>query len=216
MAVVNRTANPALQIRLWGMNAMASSAHTPSASSPTPGLQPLRAKWGWIVALGVIYVIVGLVALGSATIATAASVLVVGIMMVVAGIAEVFNAFQVRTWGKFALWLLLGALYIFAGIITFQNPLLAAVLLTFMLGVALVISGAMRLIIAFAMKESTPWAWVALSGAITIILGLVILARWPVASVYVLGLFLGIDLVIAGASWIGIGLDLRARRRRLV
>ncbi len=216
MAVVNRTANPALQIRLWGMNAMTSTAHTPSAPSPTPGLQPLRAKWGWIVALGVIYVIVGLVALGSVTIATAASVLVVSIMMVVAGIAEVFNAFQVRTWGKFALWLLLGALYIFAGIITFQNPLLAAVLLTFMLGVALVISGAMRLIIAFAMKESTPWAWVALSGAITIILGLVILARWPVASVYVLGLFLGIDLVIAGASWIGIGLDLRARRRRLV
>jgi uncharacterized membrane protein HdeD (DUF308 family) len=216
MAVVNRTANPALQIRLWGMNAMTSTAHTPSAPSPTPGLQPLRAKLGWIVALGVIYVIVGLVALGSVTIATAASVLVVGIMMVVAGIAEVFNAFQVRTWGKFALWLLLGALYIFAGIITFQNPLLAAVLLTFILGVALVISGVMRLIIAFAMKESTPWGWVALSGAITIILGLVILARWPVSSVYVLGLFLGIDLVIAGASWIGIGLDLRARRRRLV
>jgi uncharacterized membrane protein HdeD (DUF308 family) len=198
------------------MNAMTSTAHTPSAPSPTSGLQPLRAKWGWIVALGIIYVIVGLVALGSVAIATAASVLVVGIMMVVAGIAEVFNAFQVRTWGKFALWLLLGALYIFAGIITFQNPLLAAVLLTFMLGVALVISGAMRLIIAFAMKESTPWAWVALSGAITVILGLVILARWPVSSVYVLGLFLGIDLVIAGAGWIGVGLDLRARRRRLV
>jgi uncharacterized membrane protein HdeD (DUF308 family) len=175
----------------------------------------LRAKWGWIVALGVIYVIGGLIALGSVATATAASVLVVGIMMVVAGLAEVFNAFQVRTWGKFALWLLLGALYIFAGIVTFQNPLLAAVLLTLMLGVALVISGVMRLIIAFSMKESTPWAWVALSGAITMILGLVILARWPVSSVYVLGLFLGIDLVIAGTSWIGIGLDLRARRRRL-
>jgi uncharacterized membrane protein HdeD (DUF308 family) len=194
---------------------MTSTAHTPSAPRPSPGLQPLRAKWGWIVALGIIYVIVGLVALGSVVTATAASVLVVGIMMVVAGITEVFNAFQIRTWGKFALWLLLGALYIFAGIITFQNPLLAAVLLTFMLGVALVISGVMRLIIAFSMKESTPWAWVALSGAITIILGLVILARWPVSSVYVLGLFLGIDLVIAGASWIGIGLDLRARRQRL-
>jgi len=191
---------------------MTSTAHTPSAPSPSPGLQPLRAKWRWIVALGVIYVTVGVIALGSVATATAASVLVVGIMMVVAGFSEVFNAFQVRTWGKFALWLLLGALYIFAGVITFQNPVLAAVLLTFMLGVALVISGVMRLIIAFGMKESTPWAWVALSGAITIILGLVILARWPVSSVYVLGLLLGLDLVIAGASWIGIGLDLRARR----
>jgi len=193
---------------------MTSAANTHPSPSHSLGLQPLRSKWGWIVALGVIYVIVGLVALGSIVTATVASVLLVGVMMVVAGIAEVFNAFQIRTWGKFVLWLLLGALYIFAGIITFENPLLAAVLLTFLLGLALVFSGAMRLVLAFSMKESTPWIWVAFSGAVTLLLGLVILARWPVSSVYVLGLFLGIDLVIAGASWIGIGLDLRARIRR--
>jgi len=135
---------------------MTSAADTHRSPSHTLGLQPLRAKWGWIATLGVIYVIVGLVALGSIVTATAASVLLVGVMMVVAGIAEVFNAFQIRTWGKFALWLLLGALYILAGIATFQNPLLAAVLLTFLLGLALVASGAMRLILAFGIKESTP------------------------------------------------------------
>jgi uncharacterized membrane protein HdeD (DUF308 family) len=193
---------------------MTSTTHAGPSPTRSSGLQSLRAKWGWIVALGVVYVIVGLVALGSVVTATVASVLVVGIMMVVAGIAEVINAFQVRTWGKFALWLLLGGLYIVAGIVTFQNPLLAAVLLTFLLGVALVVSGGMRLFLAFSMKESTPWIWVVVSGAITLILGLVILTRWPVSSVYVLGLFLGIDLVIAGAGWIGIGLDLRARTRR--
>jgi uncharacterized membrane protein HdeD (DUF308 family) len=192
---------------------MTSATNTHPSPSHSLTLQPLRAKWGWIVALGVVYVIVGLVALGSIVTATVASVLLVGVMMVVAGIVEVFNAFQIRTWGKFVLWLLLGALYIFAGIITFENPLLAAVLLTFLLGLALIASGAMRLVLAFSMKESTPWIWVAVSGAVTLLLGIVILARWPVSSVYVLGLFLGIDLVIAGASWIGIGLDLRARLR---
>jgi uncharacterized membrane protein HdeD (DUF308 family) len=192
---------------------MTSAANTHPAPSRSLGLQALRFKWGWIVALGVVYVIVGLVALGSIVTATAATVLLVGAMMVVAGIAEVFSAFQIRTWGKFTLWLLLGALYIFAGVTTFQNPVLAAVLLTFLLGLALVASGGMRLILAFGMKESTPWILVAVSGAITLLLGLVILARWPVSSVYVLGLFLGMDLVIAGASWIGIGLDLRARAR---
>ncbi len=193
---------------------MTSTTHDQPSPRRSFGLQPLRTKWGWIVALGGVYVIVGLVALGSVVTATVASVLVVGIMMVVAGIAEVISAFQVRTWGKFALWLLLGALYILAGIATFQNPLLAAVLLTFLLGIALVVSGGMRLILAFSMKESVPWIWVV--GAITLILGLVILARWPISSVYVLGLFLGIDLVIAGASWIGIGLDLRTGTRRQV
>jgi uncharacterized membrane protein HdeD (DUF308 family) len=59
------------------------------------------------------------------------------------------------------------------------------------------------------MKEATPWIWVALSAVITFLLGLVILAHWPVASLYVLGIFLGVDLVIAGVGWIGIGLGLK-------
>ena len=80
-----------------------------------------------------------------------------------------------------------------------------------MLGAMLVASGIMRMIIAFSMKEGTPWIWVVVSGIVTLLLGLIILARWPVSSLYVLGLFLGIDLVVAGASWIGIGLGLRQR-----
>jgi uncharacterized membrane protein HdeD (DUF308 family) len=54
-----------------------------------------------------------------------------------------------------------------------------------------------------------PWIWVALSGAITLLLGVVILARWPVNSVYILGLFLGIDLIMAGTGWIWLGFGLR-------
>jgi uncharacterized membrane protein HdeD (DUF308 family) len=50
---------------------------------------------------------------------------------------------------------------------------------------------------------------VLVSGIITLLLGLIIVAHWPVASLYVLGIFLGVDLVLAGASWIGIGLGLR-------
>jgi uncharacterized membrane protein HdeD (DUF308 family) len=173
----------------------------------------LRAKSGWIIALGVVYVIAGFVALGSVMVATIASVFVVGIMMIIAGVAEVINAFQIKTWGKFLLWALLGVLYIIAGFVTFENPLLAAVVLTLVLGASLVASGVMRIVLAFSMKQETPWIWVALSGVITLLLGLLILVHWPVSSVYVLGLFLGIDLVMAGASWIGIGAGLRRSGR---
>ena len=137
--------------------------------------------------------------------ATVASVLVVGVMMIVAGAAEVISAFQIKSWGKFLLWVLLGLLYVVAGFVTFENPLLAAVLLTLILGASLVASGIMRIILAFSMKRETPWIWVALSGVITLLLGVLILARWPVSSLYILGLFLGIDLIMAGAGWIGIG-----------
>ena len=124
---------------------------------------------------------------------------------------EVINAFQIKTWGKFLLWLFPGALYIVAGFATFENPLLTAVFLTLLLGIALLISGIMRIVLAFSMKEGMPWVGVAISGAITLLLGGVILAHWPVSSIYILGMFLGIDLIFAGIGWIGVGLGLRQR-----
>src|ERR1700730_1596464 len=176
------------------------------ASSDTT---PLRAKWGWIVALGVVYLIAGFIALGSVVMANVASVLVVGVMMIIAGVAEVFSAFQIKSWGRFLLWALLGVLYIIAGFVTFENPLLAAALLTLVLGVSLVASGIIRITLAFSMKREMPWVLVLLSAVITLLLGVLILAHWPVSSLYILGLFLGFDLIIAGAGWIGLGLSLR-------
>ncbi len=188
---------------------MTNASDTFGNSQTDSALAPLRAKSGWIVALGVVYLLAGFVALGSVVLATVASVLIVGVMMVVAGVVEVFSAFQIKSWGKFLLWVLLGVLYIIAGFVTFENPLLAAALLTLILGASLLASGVMRIILAFSMKQEAPWIWVLLSGAITLLLGLLILAHWPVSSLYILGLFLGIDLIMAGAGWIGLGLGLR-------
>jgi len=190
---------------------MTSASDTLHNLRPGSDITPLRAKWGWIVALGVVYVVAGFVALGSVMTATVASVLVVGVMMIVAGIAELFNAFQIKSWGKFLIWALLGVLYIIAGFVTFENPLFAAVLLTLILGASLVASGVVRIFLAFNMKRETPWIWVALSGVVTLLLGLLILARWPINSIYILGLFLGIDLIMAGAGWIGLGFGLHQR-----
>lgn len=191
---------------------MTNASHTFENSQAGSAMAPLRAKSGWIVALGVVYLLAGFVALGSVVLATVASVLIVGVMMVVAGVVEVFSAFQIKSWGKFLLWVLLGVLYIIAGFVTFRNPLLAAALLTLILGASLLASGVMRIILAFSMKQEAPWIWVLVSGVITLLLGLLILAHWPVSSLYILGLFLGIDLIMAGAGWIGLGLGLRRGR----
>lgn len=175
------------------------------------GLESLRAKWGWIVALGAVFLIAGVIALGSVVMATVVSVTVVGAMMLVSGIAEIINAFGVKTWSKFFLWALLGALYVVAGLLIFQNPLLAAGVLTLVLGISLIVSGILRLFLAMQMTEGAPWVWVALSGVITVLVGGMILVQWPVSSLFVLGIFLGIDLVVAGIGWIGMGLALKNR-----
>ena len=190
---------------------MTSASDTSQHPGLGSGIAALHAKWGWIVALGVVYIIAGFVALGSMMMATLASVVVVGAMMIVAGVAEIIGAFQMKSWGKFLIWALLGVLYVIAGFLTWDNPVFAAVLLTLFLGASLIASGAVRLFLAFSMKRESPWVWVALSGAITLLLGLLIVARWPVNSVYILGLFLGIDLIMAGAGWVSLGFSLRRR-----
>ena len=124
------------------------------------GHRAAQTKWGWIVALGVVYVIAGVIALGSVVMATIASVWLVGIMMLLAGVFEVIHSFQIKTWGRFLFWLALGVLYIIAGFVAFDNPLLTAVWLTLILGAALVASGIMRIFLAFNMKHGTPWGWV--------------------------------------------------------
>jgi uncharacterized membrane protein HdeD (DUF308 family) len=175
-------------------------------------VRALRAKWGWIVALGIIFMIAGVIALGSVVAATASAVLIVGIMMIMAGVAEIVAAFNVKDWGKFALWMLLGLLYVAAGVICIVDPLAAAVILTLMVGAALVVGGILRMVLAWNMREAgKPWGWVLVSGIISLLLGLEIIAQWPYSGVYVLGIFLGIDLIFIGSGWLAIGLALKRR-----
>ena len=89
-----------------------------------------------------------------------------------------------------------------------MDPLLAAGVLTLLLGAALLATGVVRIFIGFQMQAG-PWGWVVVSGVVTTLLGVLILAHWPVSSLYVLGTFLGIDLLLAGLGWINIGLAIR-------
>ena len=173
------------------------------------GMRALRPKWGWIVAFGVFSLIAGVIALASTVIATASAVLIVGFMMLFAGAAEIIAAVQAKDWGHRLVWLLLGALYVFAGFVCLQNPFAAATILTLMLGIALIVGGLLRIFLATRMKQGTPWGWVVFSGILSFLLGLMIVAQWPTSSFFVLGIFLGVDLIFIGSGWIAIGLALK-------
>lgn len=197
------------------MTNTASSSGSPASSGPpslADGLKVLRDKWGWIVALGVVFVLAGVVALGSVVAATASAVMIVGIMMIMGGAAELIAAFGVKDWKRAVFWGLLGVLYIAAGIIAILNPFAAASILTLMLGAALVVGGVLRIFLAFEMRSAgKPWGWVVFSGLISLLLGFMIIAQWPASSFFVLGIFLGIDLIFIGSGWISMGLALKRR-----
>jgi len=193
---------------------MSTTNNNSGPQSLTDGIRALRSKWGWIVGFGVFSVIAGFIALGSGVmLATATAVLIIGFMMLMAGVVEIVAAFNAKDWGHRILWLLLGALYVFAGFVCIQNPFQAATLLTLMLGIALIVVGLLRIFLATRMKQGTPWGWVVVSGIISFLLGLMIVAKWPISSAYVLGIFLGVDLIFMGTGWITIGLALKRHAR---
>lgn len=171
----------------------------------------LRDKWGWVVGIGVALLVCGLLALSNMVLATFAVVLFAGWMMIISGVIEIIHGFRIKTWGRFFLEVLVGVLYVVAGVFTLMAPPAAAAVLTLVAGAAFAASGIVRIVMAFQMESGTPWIWVALSGVVTTLLGALVLAQWPYSGLYILGLFFGVDLVFAGVGWIGVGLALRSK-----
>ena len=169
----------------------------------------LKENWGWTVAFGLLLSLAGAIALGSMTLTTLSSVFFVGAAMIVSGVVEVAHGFAMRSWRKFFLWLAIGVLYIVAGAGVIQNPLLAAGVFTLMIGGSLIASGFVRGYLAFQLPDTAPRIAIAISGVLSLLLGAVILAQWPVSSLWVIGAFLGVDLFFAGMSWVGVGVSLK-------
>jgi uncharacterized membrane protein HdeD (DUF308 family) len=117
-----------------------------------------------------------------------------------------------KRWSRFFLWIAIGFLYVIGGAAALWNPLLASTVLTLFLGIFLFVAGIFRIGLAMQMRSGSHWGWVAASGVITLLLGAIIVLGWPVSSLYALGIFLGVDLVVAGISWLSMGLAFRSAR----
>ncbi len=169
----------------------------------------LKPKWGWFVAFGALTAVMGLATLlYLVVIGTVASVYMIGFAMILAGGVEIGVGLKARTWGWLAIWVLVGLLYVVAGAFAIAQPLVAAAVYTLMIGAALLVTGVMRIVAAFQLPSGNK-ALVGLAGAVTVLLGLMILASWPASGLIVLGTFLGIDLLFYGLSWIAFGMRLK-------
>ena len=189
-------------------NPFSSSPDRFSSLSGHEGLKRIHARWGWFVAFGVITALLGVAALSTVVLSTVASVFLIGVFMIIAGGIEIGIGINAKAFGWKAVWILVGFLYIVAGAFALAQPLVAALMFTFMLGAALLATGILR-IVAGVQMDHGPKAPVILAGAVTTLLGVLILAGWPASGLVVLGTFLGIDLLFYGLTWIAFGLQLR-------
>ncbi|UGV27675.1 HdeD family acid-resistance protein [Rhodopseudomonas boonkerdii] len=168
-----------------------------------------REKWAWFVALGALMVLLGAVAMINLAVTTIATVIYIGVLMLIGGAFQCAQAFKIKTWSGFGWWLLSGALYGTAGITTVANPLLASYILTLILAAFTLAAGISRIIVGLRTKPNDGWTIHAASGLITTVVGFIFLLGWPVNSLWLLGLLLSVDLLFQGCMCLAFGMRLK-------
>lgn len=165
--------------------------------------------WGWLFALGLILLVLGVIGLSMEIALTIASMYFFAILLIISGVSHGVDAFKYRQW-KGALWqVLIALLYLCAGVVVLYDPLLASTLITAMLAWLLIIIGVSRLIMAFHLKHTPGWGWRIFAGLCSLILGLLILLQWPFSGLWVIGMFIAIDLIVSGWTYIFLALALK-------
>lgn len=173
----------------------------------------IRANWGWLMFMGIALVILGVVGLYMVGTLTLASILYFGVLAVAAGVLTLIDGFKAEGW-KAKLWeILIGVIYIAAGIVMMMNPGGSAAWITLFIALFLLVAGIFRIVIGFQIRnEVKGWGWTVFSGAVSIVLAFMIYAQWPISGLWVIGLFVAIEIIMQGASMISIAMAARASR----
>lgn len=173
-------------------------------------MENARQNKGTFYALGIILVILGILAIVLPGAALLALNLLIGALLVVVGIVVMVGAFRMRKAGGFASSFILGLLALIIGILLLVYPLAGMVTLGTLLMVYLIVGGILKMAFGFQVKgEGSGWGWIVFAGIISLILGILMLAYWPIGTVWVTGLLIGIDIMFTG--WILIMLPMASK-----
>lgn len=152
--------------------------------------------------IGILMAVVGVIAIIFPFASSVAANFMVGWIFIFSGVLTIANAFTIKGTGPFFGALLLGLITLVAGVFLLFNPGLGLVILTFTVAIVFVFEGAYQIVAAFELRPEKGWGWLLVSAIISVIAGLIIVARLPGASLVVLGLVIGINFLSSGISLI--------------
>lgn len=164
--------------------------------------QDLFAYWGWFFTWGLILFVLGILAISAATATTLLSVIFIGMLILMSGVVILIDTFTFwwRRWSGFILHLAIGVLYSWVGIMLITNPTEGSISLTLVLGVFYIAVGVARIIYSLMLRLGR-WQWSFFNGLITLMLGILITSSLASSSLFVIGLFVGIDLFVSGLTY---------------
>jgi len=169
----------------------------------------IRHTWGWLLALGICMIVLGVVALAIAPADTIGTLIVVGWLLVLSGIFEAVHGFEARRSHSMFLHLIGGVLGGLVGLLVVTHPAAGALAWTLLFASFLTVIGLFR-IIAAAKLKLPHWGWSVFDGSITLLLGLLVWAEWPWSAMWFIGMAVGISLLLRGGSYVMFALALRS------
>ncbi len=167
----------------------------------------LRKHWVLAIVLGIILIVLGAIAVSISAAVTLASMVFFGWFLLIGGIVQGVYAFSHRRWHFFPE-LLLATFYVVVGILILGNPVAAELALTLMMIAFFLVAGIFRIVAASTIRFSNRWSMFA-GGIVSLLLGLLLWTGWPATAFWVIGLFIGIELIFNGWSTIMLGLAAR-------
>jgi len=180
----------------------------PIASALRHELQHLRDEWWWFLILGILLAVSGVIALVYPFASSVAVVMVIGVSLLVSGVATIVTAFWAGKWSALLLHLLFGIFYTVLGFLIMDTPIASAVSLTLVIATLFIVIGATRAVAALVIRFPQ-WGWSLLSGALTMLVGLVIYKNLPETALWAIGTLVGIQLLFDGWYWIMLSLVIR-------
>lgn len=168
----------------------------------------------WFLAWGIALIILGIFAISYASTATLISIVFLGIVLAISGAVVIIDAFHFwrQIWSGFFFHLILGLLYLAVGIMLIKGPISGAISLTLLLAILYIVLGIFRIIYSLSVQLPRQ-GWRLFNGVITLILGILIYKSWPMSGLFIIGLFIGIDLIIAGWVYVMAALSIKTANK---
>lgn len=173
----------------------------------TEGLQQgLKTAAGQLVWVGIAIAVIGALAIYRPDISGMTASVIVGVLLAAGGLLRTIVAWLSIAWGDFMLRFAIGVLTFIIGVYMIAQPDTGAQVLGMVLIAYLVVDGALTLIAAFRLPPAFGGAWTGISGALSILLGVLLWMQWPLSGEIAIGVLIGVKLLLDGGALIGIGL----------
>ena len=164
-------------------------------NAETTGLQKVGSSVKWMGWLSIIF---GILAIAMPWVAGQSILLMVGALVMAAGVLRMVWAFRAGSLGKGILVFVIGVLTLLAGIAVIAHPVMSSAVLTVLLAVYFFVDGFSELMAAFSLKEGK--GWLLFDAVVTILLGIMIFTGFPLAGTVAIGVFLGVKLLFVGVT----------------